>query len=195
MRTGAGREISSARKQLHGTVVYFAVTALGAGHRPARFCKGGRVEYYHIVFRVLFAQLGQQLENVGAFYVETVGKPVSFGVFLYRLAGKFRNIHRRHALCAAFERVQCKRTGVREAVEYRHPAAYPCDGKPIVFLVEEKSGFLPVFNVHIVKNPVFGYTCHRVCGGAVPALVLRYAFKNAQRGFVSFVYPAYAGYK
>ena len=80
-----------------------------------------------------------------------------------------------------------------EAVQ--HPAAF---GKPghrqaVIFLVQEKAGFLPVFHVHAVNDAVFAdfRDCAvrgRLPGKREPALVLLHALQGTDGHVVSLVY-------
>ena len=76
---------------------------------------------------------------------------------------------------------------MREAVE--HPAAARKLGhrKAIVFLIQEKAGFLPVFHVHGIKNAVFADLHGRAAAAAEPALALRQPLQRADGHVVSLI--------
>lgn len=79
-----------------------------------------------------------------------------------------------------------------KAVQDFFPAAELRDRFAVVFLVEEKTGFLPVFKVHAVFDSVFKNRCFcgfrlRQSGDRIKAFVLLHAFQFADRNIVSLV--------
>ena len=125
------------------------------GGGPA-FGKGRRVKN-NIIVAALFLprHFGQQVKNIGALIVK-VGQPVAPAVFGGQLQRKGRNIHRSNLLRPGSCGIQRKGAGVGEAVQYPAAARQPCRRLPVILLVKEKPGFLPLDIVHIVFYPVFG---------------------------------------
>ena len=84
-------------------------------------------------------------------------------------------------LCPAPGGVQGKGTGVGEAVQHRPPPGQPRHRQPVVLLVQEEAGFLPVLHVHQIADAVFRDLRHsrvRRCfaGKREPALALGQPF-------------------
>ena len=76
---------------------------------------------------------------------------------------------------------------MREAVEHALAPGEPRHSEAIVFLIEEKAGFLPVFHVHGIENSVFADLGPRAAAAAEPALALFEALQRADRHVVSLV--------
>ena len=81
---------------------------------------------------------------------------------------------------------------MREAVQNTLAARHGADRRAVVFLVEEKSGFLPLDIVHGVKNPVLGDGCQPVGIGsqtlaAPEAFGCFHALQFSDGGFIPLV--------
>ena len=64
-------------------------------------------------------------------------------------------IYAEHGFCASYAGIQCKRAGMSKTVEDFLILAEHVDCGAVIFLIEEKSGFLAVFHVHDVADAVF----------------------------------------
>ena len=79
---------------------------------------------------------------------------------------------------AAQRGIQGEGAGVGEAVQHGFSRCQTAHRPPVVLLVQEKAGFLTVFYVNQIFDPVFGNFHHRTvrgrfAGEGIPALALR----------------------
>ena len=74
-----------------------------------------------------------------------------------------------------------------KAVKHSLAPRQPRHSLTVVFLVKEKAGFLPVFHVHGIIDPVFADLRDGALGmlGAPPALILLHPFQRADRHIVA----------
>ena len=84
-------------------------------------------------------------------------------------------------LCPAQRGVQREGTCVGEAVQHRFPCGQTAHRPAVVLLIQKETGFLPVFHVHQISDPVFHNLHHRAvrrrfAGEGVPPLALGQTF-------------------
>ena len=91
--TGAGGKIAAVFYQPHGALVDFPVALGGVFDRVFGFGEGGRVEDDDVEPLSLPLQLGQELEDVGAFEAGLVLKAVQGGVFGGLLYAQLGGVH------------------------------------------------------------------------------------------------------
>lgn len=126
---------------------------VGAALRECR-----RVKDYEVVIAFSAPRhFGEQVENVAADKRHPVGQPVYLRVALCHCHRVLRDIDGGDVLRASHYRVQRKRTGVSEAVEDTFSLRNACGGKAVVFLIEEKPGFLSVYVIDRVLYAVLTY--------------------------------------
>ena len=181
MGAGAGGQVPAPGQQLHGPVVDLLVAGDGIGHGFPAFREGWGVQNDEVIlYRFLF-QLGQQVKDIGRHAVHNVGYAVALCIGPGHLHGGFRHIHCRHMGRAAQRGIQGEGAGVGEAVQNGFSRRQTAHRPPVVLLIQEKAGFLTVFHVHQILDPVFHDLHHRAvrgcfAGEGIPALALRKTF-------------------
>ena len=191
----AGRgQIAAPGQQLHGAVVDLFIAAHGAFGCGARLGKGGRVKNDKVVGAALFFKAGQKGKGILAHKVH-VGKAVTLGVAAGHINGALADVGRRYAHSAALGSVHGKAAGVGKAVQHGKAVGQGCHCAAVIFLVQEKAGFLAVFKIHMVVNAVFAdlsLTAGGVglAGQLKPALILGQALFVAQGHIVALVNAA-----
>ena len=68
-----------------------------------------------------------------------------------------RNIHGMYMRCPTLCGIQSKAAGMGKAIQNMLSLRNACNRSPIVFLIEKKSGFLTIFNIHIIGNSILNY--------------------------------------
>ncbi len=152
---GAGGEIAAPGKQLHGPPVDLPVTPVGAVRRSPAFREGGRVQDDIVPVCASLGGVRQKAENVRLTEFHLFCEAVERGIFRGLFQGVGGNIHRSDLGRPGFGGIEGKGAGMGEAVQ--HPASLRQlrGSGPIVLLVKEKAGLLPVDIVHVVADTVF----------------------------------------
>ena len=190
---GTGGQIAAPGKQLHGPAVDLPIAPDGRLHRLAGLGEGRRVQNNKvIVMALLLAQLGEQVEHIGALEAHPVLQPVAPGVFSGHVDGGLGDVHTGDVLRSAHSRVQAEGAGVGKAVQ--HPFACGDAGhcRPIILLVEEEAGLLSVLHIHQIAHAVFhdlryGTFRGRQTFNGIPALALLQSFPEPDGHIVSLV--------
>ena len=163
---------------------------------PAALGEGRRVQNDEIVFPRLLRQLRQQVEHVGAHALHHAVQPVAPGVLCCAVHRELRHVHGGDVLCPASGGVQREGPRVGEAVQHRLAPGQPGHRQPVILLIQEEPGFLPVFKVHGVRDAVF----RDVLGGALrqllsrqsqPALALGHALQLPDGHVVALIHAPY----
>ena len=137
-------------------------------------------------------QGGEQVEHVRTDKVHAVQKAVAGCIVPGHVHRRLAHIHGGDVLRPAVGGVEGKAPGVGEAVQHPPPPGQTGHRPAVIFLVQEKPGFLAVFKVYVVKNTVFtdggmGGLRRRLPGEREPALALRQALPGAEGGVVSLI--------
>ena len=153
MRAGAGYQKAAAFYEFKTLNVYVFISAVGVLHFVRRFAEGGRVEDNEVELRAALSEIAEKSKRVAA-HRRDIFKPVEFCVLHNAVERGLRNIARSYALCNR-RAVYGKSAAVAEAVQNVAARGVPPCGKPVLFLVQKVTCFLPVFNVDEHFQPVF----------------------------------------
>ena len=155
MGAGAGDEKAAVLHQLQAAQIDLPVALHRVLDGIAGFGEGGRVQNDHAVALPFGFQAGKQVEDIRAGEVHPVLQAVQAGVLLRHVDAGLGSVHAENLRCPGFSGVQCKGAGMGEAVQHPFPGADRMDGGPVVFLIQEKSGFLAVLHVNQILHAVF----------------------------------------
>ena len=188
----AGRgQIAAPGQQFHGAVVDLLIAAHGVLHRAAGLGKGRRIKDDKVVGVALLFQPGQQFKGVLAEKIH-VGQVVALGVALGHGNGLGADVSGSDPGSPALGGVQRKAAGVGKAVQHSVTGSNAGHSPAVVFLVEEKAGFLAVLKINVVEHAVLadlslGAVGVRLAGQVKPALVLCQALLGPQGLVVALV--------
>ena len=120
----------------------------------------------------------QQFENVGRNEFHVFLQPVQLSVVFRHFHRGFRNIHSSNRKGAAPGRVQRERAGMGKAVQDPLSPGQPGHLQPVVLLIQEETGLLAVFHIHVIKYAILTDTGQRGSGrGTIPAFIFRQTFQ------------------
>ena len=154
MRAGTGCEKSAVLYKTHCTEIDLTVSLDSIFYRASGFRKCRRIQYHNIKFLSLLLKLGKKLKNILTEEFHCSVQAVQTGVSSCLQDCSFRRIHTENTLCPCNSRIQGKRAGMCKAVQNLRPLAELLDSKTVIFLIQEKSGLLPVPDIYFIFHTV-----------------------------------------
>ena len=155
MGAGTGGKDSSVPHQFHSPAVDFPVSLNGLASGLPGLGKGWRIQDHHIISLPLLLQSGQFIQHIDLTELHPIRQTVPDSVFPGLLHREFGNIQARHFCRACQSRIQRKCSHMGKTVQHPLSPAETLHRKAIVFLIQEKSGFLPFCHIHQIAHPVF----------------------------------------
>ena len=176
MRTGAGCQIPAVLHQLHSPEVDLPVSFNCLLYRTSGLCKRRRIQDHHIVLFSLFFQPRKKIKHVLADKFHPVLKAVERRILSCLRHPQFGSVYSCHMFRACSTCIESKGSGVSKAVQHPRTFAELRHGTAVIFLIQEESGLLSVFYIHIIAHPVFHNLHLRVKGFSNESLVPLHAF-------------------
>ena len=196
VRARTGREVAAAGQELHGFQVDFLIAPDGVADSMARFRESRRVEDDEIiVMTFVVGQVSQEVEDVGLLGRDDGFQAVAANIFVGHVDGFLGNVDSRDAGRPTFSRIEGKGPGMGEAVQDVFAGGDFGDSQTVVFLVQEESRLLAVFDIDVIEDAVFidrrqDAARLRQEVGLIPAFILFHAIQLTDFDVVPFINPA-----
>ena len=191
MRTGASGKKTSVSHKSEAAHVNLAVSFDRIFHGISGFGESGRVQNDDIIRLLCTFECRKQIKDVGSLKLYDRFKMVKGRIFLRLPDGRFRGIDTKHGGGAGHCRIEGKGAGMRKAVQYFFVFTYLMDGGPVIFLIEEKSGLLPVFYVDKVFDSILRDLHVRIKRRADKTFAARHSLLFSHFRIASLVNTAY----
>ena len=155
MRTGTGCKKTSVFYKAHSPEIDFTVSFYGIFDRTSGLGKCRWIKDYHIKFLTFFLKFRKKFKHILAEEFHFSFQPVKFCISSCLIYGSLRCIHTNNTFCPFNSRIQGKRAVMCEAVQNLCIFTESLNCQTVVFLIQEKSCFLSVFDVYFVFHAVF----------------------------------------
>ena len=154
MGAGAGRQVAAVFDQFHAPQIDLPVAFDCFFDGASGLGEGRRVQNDHVEFLPLFLQPREQLKHILAEELHPVGEAVQFRIFSCLGHAQFGCVHAQHVLRPGQPGIEGEGAGMGKAVQYPGPFAKFRRRAAVVFLIQEESCFLPIFDIHVVAHAV-----------------------------------------